>query len=66
MLGKLHLICMKIKYHARYNHLYNAAFHKGLQCLLRFKQRTEIRHNLELLKVHNGQSHTYCINMFRT
>ena len=44
-----------------------AAFHQGLHCLLWLKQPsgTQIHHALEnsTLKVHNGQSHTYCINM---
>ena len=50
---------------------HNAAFHQGLRCLLRLKQPsvTEVQHNLEIstcysLNVHNGQSHTYCINMY--
>ena len=49
----------------------NAAFHQGLHCLLRIKQPsgTEIHHNSENsicdpLKVYNGQSHTYCVNMY--
>ena len=50
-----------------------AAFHQGLHCLLRLKQPsgTEIHHNsyriflpLVTLKVHNGQFHTYCINIY--
>ena len=47
---------------------YNAAFYQGLHYLLRLKQpsRTEIHNNLDLspLKVQNGESHTYCINMY--
>ena len=49
---------------------YDAAFLQGLHCLLRLKQPTgtEIQHKLEdstcgLFKVHNGQSHKYCINI---
>ena len=45
----------------------NAAFHQNLHCLLRLIQPsgTEICH-LEnpTLKIGNGQSHTYCINMY--
>ena len=51
--------------------LHNAAFYQGLHCLPRLKQLsgTEIHHNfrkcyLSSLEVHNGQSHTYCINMY--
>ena len=50
---------------------HNAAFHQGLHYLLRLKEPsgTEIHHTLENfylwpIKVHNGQSHTYCINMY--
>ena len=50
---------------------HNAAFHQGLNCLLRFKQSlgTEINHHLENstcppLKVHNVQSLTYRINTY--
>ena len=50
---------------------HNAAFHQGLHYLLIFKQSsgTEIHQNLENsicdhLEVHNGQSHTDCINMY--
>ena len=45
---------------------HNAAFHQGLHCLLRLKQPpgTEIHHNLLPLKIQNGQSHSYCINMY--
>ena len=49
----------------------HAAFHQGLHCLLRLKQHsgTEKHQNLENstcdpLNVHNGQSDTYCINMY--
>ena len=50
---------------------HNAAFHQGLHCLLRFKEHseTEIHHNFENstcdpLKLHNGQYHTYYINIY--
>ena len=44
-----------------------AAFHQGLLCLLRLKESsgTEYIMYLRPLNVHNGQSHTYCINMYR-
>ena len=48
----------------------HGVFHQGMHCLVRLIQPsgTEAHHNLEKstcipLKVHNGQSHTYCINM---
>ena len=52
---------------------HNAAIHQGLHCLVRLKQAsaTIIHRNLETftcdpLKVHNGQSYTYSINMYGT
>ena len=39
----------------------NAAFHLGLHCLLGLKQHSGTKMSL---KEHNGQSHTYCINMY--
>ena len=48
-----------------------AAFHQGLHCLLILKQpsRRDIHHDLENStcdphKGHNGQTHTYCINIY--
>ena len=50
---------------------HNAAFNRGLHCLLRLKQPSvvEMHHNSEKfyrlpLKVHNGQSHTICLNLY--
>ena len=51
--------------------LHNAAFHQGLDCLQRLKQTSgrKMHHNLEFfylrpLKVHNGQSQIYYLNMY--
>ena len=49
---------------------HTAAFHQGLHCLLILQQPSGTKYIIILknipvtLKVQNGQSHTYCINMY--
>ena len=48
---------------------HNAAFHQGLHCLLRLNQIRGRKHIIienstcSPIKIHNGQPHTFCINM---